>query len=376
MEKEEKKKKKDKKTKEKEIDYRKKIKEIFNHIFVDGLTGMAWGLFATLIICLIIEQLGKLIGDNQVGNMLIIFGKVCSALTGAGIGVGVASKYKSSPFVTVSAAAAGLIGAFASKILAGTVWVDGSIILTGPGEPMSAFIASFIGIELGKFVTGKTKADIIVVPLVTIIIGGTVGILVGPAISKFMLALGSIINWAVDKQPFLMGIIVSVLMGMILTLPISSAALSIVLNLDGLAAGAATVGCCANMIGFAVASYKENKTSGLVSQGIGTSMLQVPNIMKKPIIWLPAIIASAILGPISTCICHMTNNASGAGMGTSGLVGQFMTWQSMADTTNHIALIIEIILLHFVLPALISLFVSNIMRSKGLIKDGDMKLEV
>lgn len=206
-------------------------------------------------------------------------------------------------------------------------------------------------------------------------IGGAVGLLVGPPISNFMLALGELINWAVTKQPITMGILVSVLMGMILTLPISSAALAIILNLSGLAGGAATVGCCANMVGFAVASFKENGISGLISQGLGTSMLQVPNIMKKPIIWLPAIIASAILGPISTVVLHMTNNASGAGMGTAGLVGQLMTWQDMSESENGVVLIIKIILLHFILPGVIAWVTSYIMRKKGLIKDGDMKLE-
>lgn len=356
--------------------FKEKAKEWFNHIFIDGLTGMAWGLFSTLIIGLIIEQIGKLVGDNYVGNMLILIGKVCAALTGAGIGVGVATKYKSPQFVTISAAIAGLIGAFASKILAGTVFVDGSIVLTGPGEPMGAFIASFIGIELGSRVSGKTKLDIILVPLTTIILGGTIGLLVGPPISSFMTALGSMINWAVEKQPFLMGILVAVIMGMILTLPISSAALSIILNLNGLAAGAATVGCCANMIGFAIASFKENGFGGFIAQGIGTSMLQVPNIMKKPVIWLPAIISSAILGPLSTMVFHMTNNASGAGMGTSGLVGQFMTWQTMAGTENSIVLLGKIALLHFILPGLIAWGVSFILRKKEIIKDGDMKLEL
>ena len=355
---------------------KEKIKGIFEHIFVDGLTGMAWGLFSTLIIGLIIEQIGKLIGIESISNMLILIGKVCASLTGAGIGVGVAVKYKSSPFVTVSAGIAGLIGAFASKILANSVYVNESIVLTGPGEPLGAFIASFVGIELGKLITGKTKIDIILVPLVTIICGGVVGLLVGPAISSFMLSIGNIINWAVEKQPFIMGIIVSVVMGMVLTLPISSAALAIILNLNGLAAGAATVGCCANMIGFAVASFKENKIGGLLSQGIGTSMLQVPNIMKKPVIWLPAIIASAILGPISTLVFHMENNPSGAGMGTSGLVGQFMTWQTMAGSENPIILLIKILLLHFILPGLIAWLVSFIMRKKGIIKDGDMKLDL
>ena len=359
----------------KKVKFKDRVKQVFNHIFVDGLTGMAWGLFCTLIIGLIIEQIGKLIGANQVGNLFTIIGKVCQALTGAGIGVGVAAKYKSTPFVTASAAGAGLIGAFASKILAGTVFVNGAIVLAGPGEPMSAFIASFMGIEFGRLVSGKTKMDIIIVPIVTILIGGAMGLIVGPGISNVMLALGKLINWAVDKQPFIMGILVSVLMGMILTLPISSAALSIILNLSGLAAGAATVGCCANMIGFAVASYKENKVGGLISQGVGTSMLQVPNIMKKPVIWVPAITASAILGPISTMVFKMTNNASGAGMGTSGLVGQLMTWQTMAPDRNHTILILEILLLHFILPALIAWIVSTILRKKNIIKDGDMKLE-
>ena len=354
---------------------KKKIKKIFNHIFIDGLTGMAWGLFSTLIIGLIIEQIGKLIGDCLVGNTLIMFGKICSILTGAGIGVGVAIKYKSSNFVTLSAAGAGLIGAYASKIITGSIFVNGSIVLSGPGEPLGAFLASFVGVTFGNLVSGKTKVDIIVVPLVTIILGGAVGLLVGPSISSMMSALGNLINWSVEKQPFVMGILVSIIMGMILTLPISSAALAIILNLSGLAAGAATVGCSANMIGFAVASYKENKVSGLLSQGLGTSMLQVPNIMKKPIIWLPAIVASAILGPLSTMVFKMTNNSSGAGMGTSGLVGQFMTWQTMSGVENHLTLLIKILLLHFILPGLIAYVVSFIMRKKGIIKEGDMKLE-
>ena len=364
------------KEKAKSINFKEKAKDWFNHICIDGLTGMAWGLFSTLIIGLIIEQIGKLIGGNSVGNMLILIGKICASLTGAGIGVGVASKYKSPQFVTISAAIAGLIGAFASKILAGSVFVDGSIVLTGPGEPMGAFIASFIGIELGSRVSGKTKLDIILVPLTTILLGGAVGLLVGPPISGFMTALGNMINWAVEKQPFIMGIIVAVIMGMILTLPISSAALAIILNLNGLAAGAATVGCCANMIGFAIASFKENGFGGLIAQGIGTSMLQVPNIMKKPVIWLPEIIASAILGPISTMVFHMTNNASGAGMGTAGLVGQFMTWQTMSGTENSFLLLFKIVLLHFILPAIIVFGISFLLRKKGIIKDGDMKLEL
>ena len=353
----------------------KKLKEILNHVFIDGLTGMAWGLFSTLIIGLILTQIGGFI-PNRIGTIIVIIGKIASALTGAGIGIGVASKFRSGTYVTVSAAVAGMIGAFATKILAGEVFTSaGTIVFAGPGEPLGAFIAAIVGIEIGNLITGKTKVDIILVPLATILSGALIGLLVGPTISSFMTALGALINWSVERQPIIMGILVSVIMGMILTLPISSAAISIILNLSGLAAGAATVGCCANMIGFAVASFKENKFGGLISQGIGTSMLQVPNIMKKPVIWLPAIIASAILGPISTTVFNMTNNASGAGMGTSGLVGQFMTWETMSATEQPLILLIKILLLHFILPALIAWTVSYILRKKNIIKDGDMKLQ-
>jgi uncharacterized membrane protein len=348
-------------------------KKVFQYIFIEGLTGMASGIFPTIVIGLIIGQVGSLIG-GQIGNTLIIIGKVCSCFTGAGIGIGVAVRFKASPYVIISSAICGMIGAYASSFLNGTLFLDGKIILSGAGEPLGAFIAAIVGVTIGKCITGKTKVDIIIVPAVTIITGATVGLLAGPTISNFMIILGNIINWSVDKQPILMGILVSVIMGMVLTMPISSAALSIILNLSGLAAGAATVGCCCNMIGFAVASFKENKVSGLVSQGIGTSKLQMANVMKKPVIWLPAIIASAILGPISTSVFHMTNVATGAGMGTSGLVGQIMTWQTMSGAENPWILALKIILLHFILPGLIAWGVSKILRKKKIIIDGDMKL--
>lgn len=351
------------------------MKKYFNRIFIDGLTGMAQGLFATLIVGTIIQQIGNLIGGST-GEMIFLLGKVAAAMTGAGIGVGVACRYKASPLVVVSAGISGMIGAFASKLLAGTVLVEGTIVLAGPGEPLGAFLAAYVGIELGLLVTGKTKVDILVTPLVTIGAGSVVGLILGPPISQFMLALGNLINWGTEQQPFIMGIVVSVLMGMILTLPISSAALGVILNLGGIAAGAATVGCCCNMVGFAVASYRENKMGGLIAQGIGTSMLQVPNIMRKPIIWLPAIISSAILGPVSTMVLHMTNNATGSGMGTAGLVGQIMTMETMTATEPASMVLIKILAIQIILPAIITLIVSEFMRKKGLINDGDMKLEV
>ena len=348
-----------------------KVKKALNHVFIDGLSGMALGLFATLIIGTIIQQIGNLIGGT-VGDTLYLFGKAASVMTSAGIGIGVAYKFKEPVYVTLSAATAGMVGGYASKILAGTLIGEGGVVvLAGPGEPLGAFIAAIVGIELGK-----TKIDLLVTPFVTIVTGSTVGLLVGPPITRFMTGLGAIINWGTEQQPFLMGIVVSVLMGMILTLPISSAALGIILNLSGLAAGAAVVGCCCNMVGFAVASYRENKIGGLLAQGVGTSMLQVPNIVRKPVIWLPAIISSAILGPVSTLVFHMTSNATGSGMGTAGLVGQIMTYQVMTETLPAVVVLAEIALMHFLLPAAISLAVSEVMRKKAWIKFGDMKLDV
>lgn len=253
------------------------IKKYLHRVFIDGLSGMAMGLFATLIVGTIIQQIGTLIG-GQIGDLIFLVGKVAAAATCAGIGVGVAHKFQESSLVVLSAATCGMIGGYASKLLAGTVFSDGSIILAGPGEPLGAFIAAYVGIEVGHLIAGKTKIDILLTPLVTIGTGSAVGILVGPPISSFMTWLGSLINWGTEQQLFLMGIVVAVLMGMILTLPISSAALGVILNLSGLAAGAATVGCCCNMIGFAVASYRENKLGGLLAQGIGTSMLQDPTL--------------------------------------------------------------------------------------------------
>lgn len=351
------------------------IKKYLHRVFIDGLSGMAMGLFATLIVGTIIQQIGNLIG-GQLGNMIFLVGKVAAAATCAGIGVGVAHKFQESSLVVLSAATCGMIGGYASKLLAGTILSEGAIILAGPGEPLGAFIAAYVGIEVGHLISGRTKIDILLTPLITIGAGSAVGILVGPPISSFMTWLGSLINWGTEQQPFLMGIIVSVLMGMILTLPISSAALGVILNLSGLAAGAATVGCCCNMIGFAVASYRENKLGGLLAQGIGTSMLQVPNIMRKPVIWLPAILSSAILGPVSTMLFHMTSNATGSGMGTAGFVGQIMTWQVMTQAESPVTVMIKIILIQFVLPGLITLGISEFMRKHNFIKMGDMKLDI
>lgn len=343
------------------------IKKYLNRLFIDGLSGMASGLFATLIIGTIISQIGTLVGGT-VGTYLIAIGGFAKTITGAGIGVGVAAKLGAAPLVTVSSAVAGMIGAFPN------IAID-SFVFGRPGEPLGAFVAAYIAIELGSFISGKTKIDIIITPLVSIIPGGIAGIFLGAPISKFMAWIGAIVNFGVEQQPILCGIIVSVVMGICLTLPISSAAIGVSLKLSGLAAGAAVAGCCANMIGFAVASFKDNKWGGLISQGIGTSMLQMPNIVKKPIIWIPAIIASAITGPLSSSLFKMVSTATGSGMGTAGLVGPIETFSAMIETgTEPVIAMLLIILMHFILPGAIALTVSESMRKLGIIKNGDMKL--
>lgn len=347
------------------------MKKFLNRLFIDGLSGMALGLFSTLIIGTIVAQIASFV-PGTVGTYLVAISKAAKALTGAGIGVGVAAKLGAKPLTAVSAAVAGLIGAFPGAV------VTGQIAFGAPGEPLGAFVAAYVAIEIGQLIAGKTKIDIILTPLCCILAGAAAGFLVGPPISKFMQWVGAIVNFNVEQSPIIGGIIVSVVMGILLTLPISSAAIGIAMNLSGLAAGAAVVGCCCNMIGFAVASYRENKFGGLIAQGIGTSMLQMPNIVRKPIIWLPAIISSAILGPISSAVLKMTCNATGSGMGTAGLVGPLMSFETMVNTDGfawQLALI-EIIVMHFVLPAVLSIGVSEAMRKLGLIKNGDMRLDV
>ncbi len=345
------------------------MKKVLNHIFIDGLSGMALGLFSTLIIGTIIGQIGNLVG-NEIGTYLIAISNVAKTVTGAGIGVGVAAKFKQGPLVTVSAAVAGMIGAFP------TLGME-SFALGKAGEPLGAFVAALIGIECGRLVAGRTKIDIILTPLVSICTGAAAGFIVGPPISNFMKWLGNLVNINVEASPILGGIAVSVLMGMILTLPISSAALGVSMGLTGLAAGAATIGCCCQMVGFAVASYRENKFGGFIAQGIGTSMLQVPNILRRPLIWLPPIISSAILGPVASAVLHMVSTPIGSGMGSAGFVGQIAAYGAMLETgmSSKVALI-QIVIMHFVLPAVVTLIFSEGMRKAGWIKDGDMKLEV
>lgn len=325
------------------------------------LNGMAWGLFSSLLIGLIIKQIGTLAHIP----LLVTMGTIAQKLMGPAIGVGIAAVLDAPALVTLSAVVLGALGA-------GSITVDATGVASiGIGEPVGAFVAALAGVEVGRRVAGKTPVDIVLVPFVTIVTGGLVGFFLAPYISNMMNGLGDLINRATQLQPIPMGIVLSVVMGVILTLPISSAALSISLGLSGLAAGAATVGCCCNMIGFAIISYRDNGFGGSLAQGIGTSMLQMPNIIKKPIVWLPAIVSSAILGPISTAFLGMTSNASGAGMGTSGLVGQF----AMLDVMGHSpSVLLQMGIMHFFAPALLSYVVYRFMCRQGWISSGDLRL--
>lgn len=346
------------------------MKKFFNRYFIDGLSAMAQGLFSTLIIGTIIAQIASLVTlyvSADAGAYLTEIANMAKTVTGAGIGVAVAVKFKSSPILTAATAVCGMIGAFPT--------LDPSAFSLGkPGEPLGAFIAAVIACEIGGLVSGKTKLDIVVTPIVSIISGSVTAFLVSTPISTFMNWLGSLVNQNVEESPILGGIIVAVLMGMILTLPISSAAIGISLGLSGVAAGAACVGCCCQMIGFAVASYRDNGVGGLVSQGLGTSMLQIPNIMKKPAVWLAPTLASAILGPVASALLKMTNTPTGSGMGTSGLVGQFEAFSAMLPANGVLRTTITVIVMHFLLPAIITLGFDWAFRRIGWVKKGDMKL--
>lgn len=334
---------------------KKGVKYWLNRYFVEAMSAMALGLFSSLIIGLIISQIGKLTGWEFLTTISEVL-SASSPVIGAAIGVAIAWGLKERPLVVFSCAAVGALG-------------------YSLGGPVGAYIGATFGAEIGQLVAGKTPVDIIVTPIVTIISGGVIAILVGPPINSFMTWLGQVIMSATELAPLPMGIVISVIIGMALTAPISSAAICIMLDLSGLAAGAAVVGCCANMVGFAVMSVKDNGWGSLLSIGIGTSMLQFGNILRRPQLWIPPILTSAILGPISTCVFKMTNVASGAGMGTSGLVGQFGAFSAMTESIGFVPTLLEVLLMHFILPAALTFGFYILLKKIGWIKDGDLKLK-
>jgi uncharacterized protein len=370
--------------------------------FVDAFGGMALGLFSTLIIGLIIKQAGGFFpsaGSLNIvdgaytctrghaalvytGRFMVCIGQLLTVLTGAGIAAGVAHSLGAPRLAIYGSLITGTVGAYSTKFIAAVAYKStafiaesGAVFMAGPGDPLSAFVAALAGAEMGRLVAGKTKVDIIVVPAVTVLSGCLAAVLLGPALAAGSSALGTGIQKATELQPFWMGIVLAVVMGMLLTLPISSAAIAIILGMTGIAGGAATAGCSAQMIGFAVISFRDNGFNGFFAQGIGTSMLQISNICKNPFIWIPPTLASAITGPIASCLFKMKTLPAGAGMGTSGLVGQIMTYQAMAGTESAVFVIARIVVIDFILPGMLSYVIYAFMRKRGLIKDGDMKLE-
>lgn len=329
---------------------RKGVQISAKRYLIDALSYMALGLFSSLIIGLIIKTMGEHLG----WPFFVEMGQLAMDLMGPAIGAAIAFGLGAPPLVLFAAVVTGAAGA-------------------AFGGPAGAYVAALLSTEIGKLVSKETKVDIIVTPFVTIFTGFAIAKFIGAPISSFMKLLGSWIVWGTEQEPFIMGILVATLMGLALTAPISSAAIAFMLDLSGLAAGAATIGCSAQMIGFAVSSYRENKLGGLLAIGIGTSMLQVPNIIRYPLILIPPTLAGIILAPFGTVFWQMTSNAAGAGMGTSGFVGQIMTFTTMGFSTT---VLIQVIVLHLIGPAVLSLIISEFMRKRGWIKPGQMLINI
>ena len=347
---------------------RKNITISWKRYGIDAMSAMAQGLFASLLIGTIIKTIGEQGGNaaaniewlKQLCDWFVKIGVFAQSVAGPAMAISIAVALQAPPLVTFSAAAVG----YAAN-------AEG-----GAGGPLAVLLIAIIAVEFGKAVSKETKIDILVTPFVTVVIGGLLSIWTAPYIGEGATWFGDLTKWATEQQPFIMGIVVAVVIGVALTLPISSAAICAALGLTGLAGGAAVAGCSAQMIGFAVLSFHENGVGGLVSQGIGTSMLQMGNIVKKPIIWLPPIIASAIGGPIATCLfkLRMDGTPIASGMGTCGFVGQIGVitgWNGTAEAVDWAGLIV----VSFLVPALVCLILGYSFRKIGLIKEGDLKLK-
>lgn len=335
----------------KEFLERKQVRFSVQTYFIDALGAMAFGLFASLLIGTIFSTLGD---KTQIAIFSTIAAYAKSA-TGAALGVSIAYALKAPQLVLFSAATVGIAG-------------------NELGGPVGALVATIVSTELGKIVSKETRVDILVTPGVTIIFGVLIAQFVGPGVSQFMTFFGNMVKTATEMQPFFMGILVSALIGIALTLPISSAAICIMLSLDGIAGGAATAGCCAQMIGFAVLSFRENGWGGLLAQGLGTSMLQMGNIVKNPKIWIAPTLASMVTGPVSTLVFRLENIPAGSGMGTCGLVGPIGIYTAMPE--GGLKMWLGILLVCFLLPAVLTMIFGSVLRRAGWIKEGDLKLDL
>ncbi len=335
--------------------------------FIDALGAMAQGLFCTLLVGTILNTIGQQLGigfltAKVVGDYTI--GGLASAMVGPGIAIAIGYALQAPPLVLFSLIPVG----FAANAMGGA------------GGPLAVYFVAIIAAECGKVVSKETKIDILVTPIVTILVGVGAASLIAAPIGAAASAVGSFIRWATVLQPFWMGILVSAVVGIALTLPISSAAICAALSLTGLAGGAAVAGCCAHMVGFAVMSFKENRWGGLVAQGVGTSMLQMPNLIKNPACWIPPVLASIITGPIATCLFHLEMNgaAVNSGMGTCGFCGQIGVITGWIDTGKTITAMdwIGLVLICFILPAILSWVFCSILRKWGWIKENDLKLDL
>ncbi|MBE6754161.1 MAG: PTS sugar transporter subunit IIC [Ruminococcaceae bacterium] len=318
--------------------------------FIDALGAMAFGLFASLLI-------GTIFGTIYDWTDIAFFGTMADyakKATGAALGLSIAYSLRCPPLVLYTCAAVGFAG-------------------NDLGGPVGAYCAVLIAAELGKLISKETKVDIILTPAVTLASGVAMATWVGPYINKLMVAFGNLIMTTTEMHPLLMGALVAVLVGIALTLPISSAAICIMLGLTGLAGGAATAGCCAQMVGFAIMSFSDNGWGGIAAQGLGTSMLQMPNIVRRPIVWLPPILTSAVTGMLATTVFRLENIPAGAGMGTCGLVGPLGVLTAMPD--GGLRMWSGIIVICFVLPALLTPLFAWPLRKLGLIREGDLLLD-
>lgn len=335
--------------------------------FVDAMGAMALGLFATLLVSTIF---GTVLSYLPLGNvfydLVANITAYTKAATGVALGVAVAYSLKAPPLVMFSAGAVGLCANGLPVLIE-------SAGATATAGPAGAFLAALVATEIGKLVSKTTKVDIIVTPAVTLGVGVGVSMLICPPLAYLLYWLGAFVKFATDAAPFVMGVVIAVVVGVVLTLPISSAALCAMIGISGIAGGAAMVGCSAQMVGFAVASFRENKWSGIIAQGLGTSMLQMGNIVKRPQIWIAPTLASAICGPISTCVFKLECSGVAAGMGTCGLVGPLGAFADMGFTSRSI---LGVLTLAVVLPAILSLLFSEIFRKLGLVREGDMRLEL
>ena len=347
---------------------------------VDALGAMAQGLFCTLLVGTILNTLGTQLGVGFLSATVVTVGSgdaavgytiggLASAMVGPAMAIAIGYALQAPPLVLFSLAPVG----YATNVLGGA------------GGPLAVLVIAIIAAECGKAVSKETKIDILVTPIVTVLVGIGAAYLIAPPIGRAASWVGNLIMWATELQPFFMGILVSVIVGIALTLPISSAAICAALGLTGLAGGAAVAGCCAQMVGFAILSFRENKWGGLVSQGLGTSMLQMGNIVRNPRIWIPPTVASAITGPIATCIFRMEMNGApvSSGMGTCGLVGQigvYTGWVNDIAAGTKAAITgmdwLGLVLISFVLPAVLTWLIAIPLRKWGWIKEGDMKLDL